>query len=84
MIITGIAFATFMTGGLLMTMTVFPLARIWPGSSEVKGRRIRRLVQLSFVAFVHWLRFLGVMHRPKITGLENVTEVLIGTNIPLR
>ena len=85
MIITGIAFATFMTGGLLMTMTVFPLARIWPGSSEVKGRRIRRLVQLSFVAFVHWLRFLGVMHRPKITGLENVTgtgKCLIIANHP--
>jgi 1-acyl-sn-glycerol-3-phosphate acyltransferase len=73
-IATGIAFATFMIVGLLMTLTVFPLMRMWPGSREVKGRRIRRLVQLSFVAFVRWLTFLGIMYRPKVAGLENVAS----------
>jgi 1-acyl-sn-glycerol-3-phosphate acyltransferase len=71
---TGISFATFMTGGLFMTLTVFPVVRTWPGPKEVKGRRIRRLVQLSFVAFVRWMTFLGVMHKPKIEGLENVAR----------
>jgi 1-acyl-sn-glycerol-3-phosphate acyltransferase len=71
---TGISFATFMAGGLLMTLTVFPLVRVWPGSREAKGRRIRRLVQLSFVGFVRWMTFLGIMHRPKIEGLENVVK----------
>ena len=68
-----------------MTLTLFPLARIWPGSSKVKGRRIRRLVQLSFVAFVRWLRFSGVMHSPRVSGLKNVAgtgKCLIIANHP--
>ncbi len=71
---TGISFATFMTGGLFMTLTVFPMVRMWPGPKEAKGRRIRRLVQLSFIAFVRWMTFLGVMHKPKIEGLANVAK----------
>lgn len=57
-----------------MALTLFPLVRVWPGSKEAKGRRIRRLVQLSFVVFVRWMTFLRVMHRPKIEGLENVVK----------
>jgi 1-acyl-sn-glycerol-3-phosphate acyltransferase len=71
---TGIAFSTFMVGGLLMSLTAFPLARIWPGSKEVKGRRIRRWVQLSFVAFIRWMTILRVLRRPNVEGMENLLK----------
>src|SRR4051812_11200348 len=73
-IATGIAFATFMTGGLVMALTIFPIARIWPGSAEVKGTRIRRLIQWSFVAFIRFMASLGIMGMPKVGGLEELRK----------
>jgi 1-acyl-sn-glycerol-3-phosphate acyltransferase len=82
---TGISFATFMVGGLLIALLVFPLVRIWPSSPAVKGRRLRRLLQLSFIVFVRWMTFLGVMTKPRIQGIECLarkTPCLIIANHP--
>src|SRR5579862_8200105 len=82
---TGISFATFMVGGLLIAAFVFPLVRIWPSSPQVKGRRLRWLLQLSFIAFVRWMTFLGVMSKAKVHGIECLareTPCLIIANHP--
>lgn len=73
-IATGIAFASFMIGGLVMTLTAFPLAWAWPGLREIKERRIGQLIQISFFTFLKFLAFLGVMRPPRVEGLENLTK----------
>lgn len=82
---TGSAFALFMVGGLMMTITAFPLARMWPGSYQAKGRRIRRLIQISFAAFLRYMQLVGVMRRPVVVGLANLHQAgpcLIVANHP--
>ncbi len=69
---TGIAFATFMIGGLFMALTFFPVARIWPGTPEEKGTRIRGMIQFSFYSFIRFMASLGIMGMAKVEGLENI------------
>lgn len=71
-IATGIAFATFMLGGLVLALTAFPLLRAWPGTKEARGRRIRRLIRVSFAAFLKFMTALGIMGTPKVDGVESV------------
>lgn len=69
----------------MMTITVFPLVRMWPGSPQAKGRRIRRLIQISFAAFLRYMQLVGVMRRPVVVGLANLRQAgpcLIVANHP--
>src|SRR5688572_2378851 len=69
---TGMGFALFMGGGFILTITAFPIARLWPGSPAAKGRRIRALIQKTFRLFLFYMAISGIMRRPKIEGLKNL------------
>ena len=71
---TGIAFATFMLGGLALALTAFPLLRLWPGTDEAKGRRIRQLIRVSFAAFLKFMTGLGIMGAPQVEGVARVLK----------
>ncbi len=71
---TGIAFATFMLGGLALALTAFPLLRLWPGTDEAKGRRIRQLIRISFAAFLKFTTGLGIMGAPQVEGVARVLK----------
>ena len=71
---TGIAFATFMLGGLALAFTAFPLLRAWPGTGQARGRRIRRLIRVSFAAFLKFMTGLGIMRAPKVAGVASVLQ----------
>ncbi len=74
-IATGIAFSTFMVGGFVMALTAFPIVRFCSQTAEKKGRRIRGLIQISFIAFIRFMTLLGIMGKPKVEGLETLREV---------
>lgn len=59
---TGISFATFGLGGVLLWAFVFPWVR-WHYRHDPLRRRqqARRIVQRSFAAFIEWMRWLGVL-----------------------
>ena len=69
---TGSAFAYFMLGGLVLALIGFPLLRLWPGTHEVKGRRIRRLIQRTFRGFLRYMHFVGIMKVPDVKGAEHL------------
>src|SRR5437868_3305492 len=72
-IATGICFATFMLGALVVAAS--PLVHLVSASPEIKSRRTRRLIQHLFVFFIKYMTFLGVISRPKIEGLNHVDNV---------
>lgn len=68
---TGLSFATFGLGGLVLGLVVFPLMRLLPGGAEAHRRRARRTVQLAFRAFAEYMRFLRVLDY-EFTGRERL------------
>lgn len=68
---TGISFAVFGVGGLLLATLVFPLVAISTWDARVRRRRCQRLIQNGFRGFVGLMRFLGVAEF-RFTGLEHL------------
>jgi 1-acyl-sn-glycerol-3-phosphate acyltransferase len=58
---TGISFAAFGIGGLLLRITAFPLLQLLVRDPARRRRAARRWVQRSFAAHVGLMRRLGVM-----------------------
>lgn len=58
---TGLSFATFGFGGLVLGLLVFPIMRMLPGGVDAHRRRARRTIQLAFRAFAEYMRFLRVL-----------------------
>ena len=58
---TGYNFAFFGIGGLVLTLTALPLARLWPGSLQRKNERARWVVHHVFRYFVWQMRATGVI-----------------------
>lgn len=80
---TGISFASFGIGGLLLWLVYFPLLRLLV-RDPVKQRRLARLsVHYSFRFFIELMRVLGVL-RYRIEGVERLSRsgLLILANHP--
>lgn len=61
MFATGLAFATFGIGGLLMSVTVFPLAALISRDAATRKRRMQWLTHLSWRLFVWFMKTLGIL-----------------------
>jgi len=80
---TGLSFATFGAGGLLLRMCVFPLLNLFVRDPVRRIDLARRVIQLAFRGFVELMRLLGVL-RYDISGLERLDRngLLILANHP--
>lgn len=58
---TGISFTVFGIGALVLGCILLPLTTLFSGSRESGQRRCRRIIQLSFRAFVWFMCSLGVL-----------------------
>jgi len=61
LVATGLSFAIFGVGGLVMGAIILPLQRLLPGGIEARRSRARRAVQAGMRAFVAVMRTLGVL-----------------------
>jgi 1-acyl-sn-glycerol-3-phosphate acyltransferase len=70
---TGLAFGAFGVGGVLLAVTLFPLARRLPGTPQERALRPQRLIRHAFRVFVGLMRGLGLI-RVSTRGLERLGE----------
>ena len=80
---TGISFAAFGLGGLLLSMTVFPLIRLF-SNGERRCYLTRWMIHKSFGGFVRMMEILGIM-RLEVRGAEKLRDcrdVLVLANHP--
>jgi len=80
---TGLSFACFGIGGVLLWLLVFPLVALAPGAPSQKARRAQYVVHYSFYVFIGLMHRLGVMTY-EVYGLErlNRPEQLVVANHP--
>jgi 1-acyl-sn-glycerol-3-phosphate acyltransferase len=67
---TGFSFASFGIGGLLLSITAFPLISIF-STREARCSRTRWLIHKSLGAFVRMMELLGIMHL-EVQGAEKL------------
>lgn len=60
-IATGISFATFGLGGLLLSVTLFPLAALTSPDAATTKRRVQRTMSASWRLFVWFMRLMGIL-----------------------
>ncbi|WP_104001064.1 lysophospholipid acyltransferase family protein [Marinobacterium lutimaris] len=58
---TAFSFLLFGIGGVFLSLVVFPLLRLIPGSSEKRQRRAKKVVHRTFLFYIRLMRFLGVL-----------------------
>jgi 1-acyl-sn-glycerol-3-phosphate acyltransferase len=80
---TGLSFALFGLGGLLLRVLVFPLLSLCVRAPLARIRLSRALIRLSFRSFVGIMRGLGVL-RYEVSGLDKLDRrgLLILANHP--
>jgi 1-acyl-sn-glycerol-3-phosphate acyltransferase len=80
---TGLSFALFGLGGLLLRVLVFPLLSLCVRAPKARIRLSRGLIRLSFRFFVGIMRTLGVL-RYEVSGLDKLDRrgLLILANHP--
>jgi 1-acyl-sn-glycerol-3-phosphate acyltransferase len=80
---TGLSFALFGIGGLLLRLLVFPILTLLVPQPQARIRAARRIIRMSFRAFVGTMRLLGVL-RYEIVGLDKLNRgsLLILANHP--
>jgi 1-acyl-sn-glycerol-3-phosphate acyltransferase len=80
---TGLSFATFGVGGLLLRLIYFPLLQLLVREPERQKRLARLAVHHSFRFFIGYMRFLGVL-RYELKGVEKLSRsgLLILANHP--
>ena len=80
---TGLSFAVFGLGGLVLRIVVFPLLNIFIWEHQMRIKLARHAIRLSFRGFIDFMRMLGVL-RYEITGLERLERrgLLILANHP--
>ncbi|MFL9923332.1 lysophospholipid acyltransferase family protein [Herbaspirillum lusitanum] len=80
---TGLSFAAFGIGGLLLRLLVFPLLNLLVRDRRRRMLIARRIIRMAFRAFVELMRGLGVL-RYEMTGLERLQRkgLLILANHP--
>ena len=60
-IATGISFVTFGIGGLVLSVTLFPLAALTAPDAQTKKRRVQRLMSASWRLFVWFMKVMGIL-----------------------
>ncbi|NUT62304.1 lysophospholipid acyltransferase family protein [Herbaspirillum sp. C9C3] len=80
---TGMCFALFGLGGLLLRLVIFPVLQYLVRDPQQRVLWSRHLIRLAFRAFVEVMRLCGVI-RYEITGLERLNRngLLILANHP--
>lgn len=80
---TGMCFALFGLGGLMLRLVVFPILQCLVRDPQQRVKRARHIIRLAFRAFVEVMRMSGVI-RYEITGLERLDRhgLLILANHP--
>jgi 1-acyl-sn-glycerol-3-phosphate acyltransferase len=68
---TGVAFATFGVGAVVLAGTVLPALRLMPRPASGADQRAQRLVHLAFRLFEWWMVTLGLIHVTRI-GMERL------------
>ncbi|WP_035014097.1 lysophospholipid acyltransferase family protein [Catenovulum agarivorans] len=58
---TGSAFLFFNLGGLILTLTVFPLIRICLPKGKVQTKYARKVIHYTFKGFVGYMRFMRII-----------------------
>ena len=59
---TGFCFAAFGIGGVLLSLTVFPLQRLMIPDTEQRKRRARHTVHKTFKGFISLMRFVRIFN----------------------
>lgn len=70
MLATGLCFLCFMTGGLLLTVFIFPILRILPLGKYRKTSWGLALMQRCFAFFMNIMQWLGPIEAFNVSGLE--------------
>lgn len=80
---TGLSFATFGLGGLVLRLVLFPIVRLLARDIETRTRWSRTLIYGSFNLFVRMMRGLGVLSY-ELHGLQRLDRrgLLIVANHP--
>jgi 1-acyl-sn-glycerol-3-phosphate acyltransferase len=81
---TGLSFAVFGIGGVIMSLTIFPLLRATSFDPETTRRRIQRAMQLSFRLFLWFMAKMTVVTH-EVHGAEKLEHAggrLIVANHP--
>jgi 1-acyl-sn-glycerol-3-phosphate acyltransferase len=80
---TGLSFAVFGAGGLVLRVLVFPMLNLVVRQPESRVRAARALIRRAFRAYVELMRMLGVL-RYEVRGLERLNRggLLILANHP--
>ena len=81
---TGVAFASFSLGGLLITLCVFPVIRILPGGDAARRDRTQWVIHSLFRLFTWFTCAVGIMrlHLKNAEALRNTTGTLVLANHP--
>ncbi|MGH8457348.1 MAG: lysophospholipid acyltransferase family protein [Stenotrophobium sp.] len=58
---TGLSFTLFGIGGLLLSATLFPLARLLSRDPTITKRRVQRIMHLSWRAFIWFMKSAGIL-----------------------
>jgi len=58
---TAFSFLLFGLGGVLLSLCVFPLLRLLPGSEARRQARAKRVIHRTFRFYIHLMRILGVL-----------------------
>lgn len=81
---TGLSFTVFGVGGILLSVFVFPLMMVLPGSERARHRRVRRVISFAFRKFLHMMEVLRVLdldlEDPGV--LENERGTVVAANHP--
>lgn len=71
LLVTGVCFAGFATGGSLLSILILPLLRLWPGTARQHHLRARRVIGTMFGFMIQTLCATGTM-RLDVSGLERL------------
>ncbi len=73
LLMTALAFSMFGLGGLLLSLTVFPLLYLLPAGKGLRRRVARRVIQRSFALFVGMMCVTRIMTL-EVRGAERLSE----------
>ena len=58
---TGLSFAIFGLGGVLMSLTLFPIGRLLAGDAETTKRHSQKIVHYSWRSFIWFMKTVGIL-----------------------
>ncbi len=81
---TGVCFAVFFLFGFLISVTLFPVLLVWPGSRLKKSKRVRQAIHYVFRWFVWLMEFFGLIlvRKHNLELLKEAKSCLVVANHP--